>query len=76
MLRLKHGDPWVYGALLNIVWSMSNSMQGGSYSNFLIRPFVNDNFPDGVYVSILAVERTATRWRNRADSKFNNGKPS
>ena len=55
MLRVKPGDPWVYGALVNNVWSLSSSGRGGSYNNFLIQPFVNYNFPDGVYVNSVPI---------------------
>jgi hypothetical protein len=51
VLRIKHGDPWVYGVLVNNVWSLTSSEQGGSYNNGLIQPFVNYNFPDGVYLT-------------------------
>jgi hypothetical protein len=47
VLHLDKGDPWVYGALVNNIWSVSSSGQGGSYNNGLIQPFVNYNFPGG-----------------------------
>jgi hypothetical protein len=59
VLHLEHGDPWVYGALVNNIWSMSSSQSGGSYNNGLIQPFVNYNFPDGLYLTsspILTVD--------------------
>jgi len=51
VLHLKHGDPWVYGVLVNNVWSVSGNRQGGSYSNGLIQPFVNYNFEGGLYLT-------------------------
>ena len=51
VLHLSHGDPWVYGVLVNNVWSLTSSQQGGSYNNGLIQPFVNYNFPDGFYLT-------------------------
>ncbi|MCK7492086.1 MAG: hypothetical protein MZW92_10860 [Comamonadaceae bacterium] len=30
MLQLEKGDPWVYGALVNNIWSLSSDKQGGS----------------------------------------------
>jgi len=51
VLRLKHGDPWVYGVLVNNVWSLSDSRRGGSYNNMLIQPFLNYNFPGGTYLT-------------------------
>jgi hypothetical protein len=47
ILHLEHGDPWVYGAIVNNIWSLTSNKQGGSYSNGLIQPFVNYNVPDG-----------------------------
>jgi hypothetical protein len=50
VLKLEHGNPWVYGVLANNVWSVSSSKQGGAYNNGLIQPFVNYNFPGGFYL--------------------------
>jgi hypothetical protein len=50
VLRIEKGSPWVYGALVNNVWSVG----GGSdakYNNFLLQPFANYNFPGGFYVN-------------------------
>ena len=68
VLHLEHGDPWVYGFLVNNIWSMSSNKQGGSYSNGLIQPFVNYNFAGGLYLTsapILTAEWKAdsgNRW--------------
>jgi hypothetical protein len=51
VLHLEHGDPWVYGVLVNNIWSLTSSQQGGSYNNGLIQPFVNYNFPEGFYLT-------------------------
>jgi hypothetical protein len=59
VLHLEHGDPWVYGVLLNNVWSLTSDKQGGSYNNGLIQPFVNYNFEGGFYLTsapILTVD--------------------
>ena len=48
VLHLDKGSPWVYGVLVNNVWSVSGNKRGGSYSNGLIQPFVNYNFPGGL----------------------------
>jgi hypothetical protein len=55
VLRIQKGDPWVYGALVNNVWSTSSSGTGGKYNNFLLQPFVNYNFPGGVYVNSVPI---------------------
>jgi hypothetical protein len=55
VLHLKPGDPWVYGALVNNVWSLSSSQRGGGYNNFLIQPFVNYNLPGGTYINTVPI---------------------
>ncbi|HKE38279.1 MAG TPA: neuromedin U [Casimicrobiaceae bacterium] len=52
MLHLDKGDPWVYGFLVNNVWSVGTGA-GGSYDNFLLQPFINYNFKDhpGLYLT-------------------------
>ncbi len=62
VLHLEHGDPWVYGALVNNIWSLTSDKQGGSYSTGLIQPFVNYNFEGGLYLTsapILTVDWNA-----------------
>jgi hypothetical protein len=67
-LHLEHGSPWVYGALVNNVWSLTSDRRGGAYSNGLIQPFVNYNLADGLYFTsapILTVDWKADssqRW--------------
>ena len=51
VLHLEKGSPWVYGVLLNNVWSLTSSQQGGSYNNGLVQPFVNYNFEGGFYLT-------------------------
>ena len=55
MLKMKKGDPWVYGVLANNIWSLSSNGSGGSYNNGLIQPFLNYNFPSGFYISSAPV---------------------
>jgi hypothetical protein len=50
VLKLEKGSPWVYGFLVNNVWSVGNGA-GGSYNNFLLQPFVNYNFEGGTYLT-------------------------
>ena len=51
ILSMEKGSPWVYGALVNNVWSLSGNQRGGRYNNFLIQPFVNYNLPGGTYIA-------------------------
>ena len=55
LLKLEKGNPWVYGALFNNVWSLSSDKQGGRYNNFLLQPFVNYNFPGGLYINSVPI---------------------
>ena len=50
VLHLGKGDPWVYGALVNNVWSVGSG-DSPTYNNFLLQPFVNYNFPEGFYLT-------------------------
>ena len=68
VLHLEHDDPWVYGVLVNNIWSVTSNKQGGSYNNGLVQPFLNYNFRDGLYLTsapILTVDWKADsgqRW--------------
>ena len=68
VLHLEHGDPWVYGVLVNNIWSLTSDKEGGAYNNGLIQPFVNYNFEGGLYLTtapILTVDWKAEgsqRW--------------
>ncbi|MCC6868112.1 MAG: transporter [Burkholderiales bacterium] len=50
ILHLDKGNPWVYGVLVNNVWSVGSGA-GGSYNNFLLQPFLNYNFEGGTYLT-------------------------
>lgn len=50
VLHVDQGQPWVYGVLVNNVWSLTSNRQGGSYNNGLVQPFVNFNVADGSYL--------------------------
>ena len=51
VLHLEQGNPWVYGVLVNNIWSLTSNKQGGSYNNGLVQPFLNYNFPGGTYLT-------------------------
>src|SRR5579863_8476629 len=50
ILKLAPGDPWVYGVLVNDIWSVGYG-PGGSYNNLLMQPFANYNFKGGAYLT-------------------------
>jgi hypothetical protein len=63
VLHLSKGDPWVYGVLVNNVWSVGSGNGQASYNNGLIQPFVNYNLPEGLYLTsapILTVDWKAS----------------
>jgi hypothetical protein len=68
VLHLDHGSPWVYGVLLNNVWSLSSSKQGGSYNNGLIQPFVNYNFKGGLYLTSAPI--ATVDWKADSDQRW------
>ena len=49
VLHLEKGSPWVYGVLVNNLWSIEGGSQ--SYNNGLIQPFLNYNFEGGAYLT-------------------------
>ena len=49
VLHLEKGSPWVYGVLVNDVWSVSHS-GSHSYNNGLMQPFINYNMRKGWYL--------------------------
>jgi len=63
-LKMSKGSPWVYGALVNNIWSVGGSDSGPNYSNLLIQPFLNYNFSSGFYLSSAPIITAA--WK--ADS--------
>jgi hypothetical protein len=62
VLHLEAGSPWVYGVLVNNVWSVTNSRFSRAYNNGLMQPFVNYNLGHGTYLvsaPIVTVNWTA-----------------
>ncbi len=56
------GSPWVYGLLINNLWSLGTDRKAPDFNNGLIQPFVNYNFKDGTYLTsapIITVDWTA-----------------
>jgi|HubBroStandDraft_5_1064220.scaffolds.fasta_scaffold94306_2 hypothetical protein len=62
VLHLEAGSPWVYGVLVNNVWSIRGSHVSHAYDNGLMQPFVNFNLGHGSYLvsaPIITVNWTA-----------------
>jgi hypothetical protein len=68
VLHLDKGDPWVYGVLVNNVWSLSSDERGGSYNNGLIQPFVNYNFKEGFYLTSAPI--ATVNWKADGGNKW------
>jgi len=67
-LHLKHGSPWVFGALVNNVWSVSSSSKDPSYNNFLLQPFLNYNFSGGFYLTTAPI--ITADWKADSDQRW------
>ena len=68
LLHLEHGSPWVYGALVNNIWSLTSNQQGGYYNNGLIQPFVNFNFKGGLY--LVSAPIITANWTADSDNRW------
>jgi hypothetical protein len=56
-VALKTDGPWLYGALINNVWSVSEDSGRASVNQLLLQPFINYNFPEhpGRYLSFSPI---------------------
>jgi hypothetical protein len=69
-VALKFDGPWVYGGLINNVWSVSEDAGRQEVNQFLFQPFVNYNFPQyhGRYLTFAPIVTanweadSANRW--------------
>ena len=67
VLHLEKGDPWVYGVLVNNVWSSNNS-SAPSYNNGLMQPFLNYNFHSGMYLTSSPV--MTVNWQAKGSQQW------
>jgi hypothetical protein len=63
LLHLDPASPWVYGVLVNNIWSVGGT-SGEPYNNLLVQPFLNYNLPGGTYFTTSPV--VTANWK--ADS--------
>ena len=72
VLHLEHGSPWVYGVLVNNVWSVgpsSNPLGNATkYNNGLVQPFLNYNFEGGAYLSTSPI--VTVNWEARGSNQW------
>ena len=50
VLHLAAGSPWVYGVLVNNVWSIGSNRSSRAYNSGLMQPFLNYNLSHGTYL--------------------------
>lgn len=50
VFRFEEGSPWVYGALINNLWSITSSGDR-RINQMLLQPVLNYNFPKGLYLT-------------------------
>lgn len=68
VLKLEKGSPWVYGVLVNNVWSLSSDQRGGAYNNLLVQPFLNYNFPGGTYITSAPI--VTANWKAESSQRW------
>jgi hypothetical protein len=70
--HLTQGDPWVYGVLVNNVWSVGNSTNplgnAGKYNNGLLQVFLNYNFAGGAYFTTSPI--ITINWEARGSQQW------
>ncbi len=69
-VALKFSGPWVYGGLVNNVWSVSEDSGRQEVNQFLFQPFVNYNFPQyrGRYLSFAPI--ITANWEADSGNKW------
>lgn len=60
--------PWVYGALINNIWSFAGDSDRPAVNQMTLQPFVNYNFKDGWYVSASPI--ITANWMAEADDRW------
>lgn len=67
-IHIEKGDPWVYGVVVNNLWSVTGEKAGGSYNNGLIQPIINYNFPNGTYLTSSMMN--TVNWKAERDQRW------
>jgi len=55
LLHMQRGSPWVYGALINNLWSVTDTSGSPSINQMLLQPFLNFNFRGGTYLTTAPI---------------------
>jgi hypothetical protein len=73
ILHLERGSPWVYGVLVNNIWSVGSTdypfnSNAPKYSNGLLQPFLNYNFESGAYLTTSPI--ITVNWEARGSQQW------
>jgi len=64
-VAVRTAGPWVYGALVNNIWSFGGTPKVDKYNNFTTQPFLNYNFGHGFYIGTSPI--ITANWLARGD---------
>jgi hypothetical protein len=67
VLHQAKGNPWVYGFLVNNVWSVGSG-DDPSYNNLTFQYFINYNFPEGLYLTSTPI--ITANWKADSDDRW------
>ena len=68
VVALTMRGPWVFGALVNNVWSFAGDDERPDVNQMLIQPFVNYNLPHSWYVGSSPV--ITANWKADSDNRW------
>ena len=60
--------PWVFGALVNNLWSFAGEDDRADVNQMLIQPFVNYNLPGGAYLTTAPI--MTANWEAESDNRW------
>jgi hypothetical protein len=67
-VALKIAGPWVFGALINNVWSVAGDSDRKSVNQMTAQPFLNYNFPGGWYLTSSPI--ITANWMETGDKRW------
>jgi len=68
VVLLTMDGPWVYGGLINQIWSYAGDNDRADVSQMLVQPFVNYNMPDGWY--LVSAPVITANWEASSDNTW------
>jgi hypothetical protein len=67
-VALRSDGPWVYGGLINNIWSFAGDDDRADVNQMLIQPFVNYNFEHGWYLMTAPI--ITANWEASSDDRW------